>query len=235
MIKLKVLLENPIIVKYKIIILPIISIAISLFLLIFIVFEQVSSSIKRQEEITDTKTKVSDLTQKNNDLEKIDDTSFKDYLTTSLIAIPEEKDIAGAIGQLLFILRSHNLNLDNIGFSNASPENGLESFQISLEIQGDMSDMKALINDFKSTPRIIKLNSIELTSTRNSQTAHADIMLTAYFSKLPVNIGSVDEVLKQPTAEELKLIATIKENIQKIPLSNTQDATGSKGKADPFQ
>ena len=88
MIKLKVLLENPIIVKYKIIILPIISIAISLFLLIFIVFEQVSSSIKRQEEITDTKTKVSDLTQKNNDLEKIDDTSFKDYLTTSLISIP---------------------------------------------------------------------------------------------------------------------------------------------------
>lgn len=232
--KLKQLQQNPVFAKYQFIIFPAFSIAISLFLLIFIIFGQISNSLKQQTEIADLQKKVESLTQKNSELEKIDDSSYQEYLDTALVALPEEKDIAGAIGQVLFILQSNSLNLDNLTFSNVSPEGNLQTFQIRLEIQGAPEDIENLIGNLKNIPRIVQLSDIEISSSRNSKRSQSSVTLKTYFQQHPTKIGSIEEPLVKPSSQDLQLLSSIREKIGQTPLSNSQDATGPKGKQDPF-
>lgn len=232
--KLKTLQQNPIFAKYRYIIFPVISCTISFALLIFVVFGQISNSLKQQAEISDLQKKVVELTKKNSDLERIDDTSFAKYLNTSLMALPEEKDITGVIGQLLYLLQSNNLNLDNLNFSSVTPEGNLETYQIRLEIQGSSPEIRNFIDNLNSVPRIVKLNNLELNSNRNTQKVQAVISLKTYFKKQPSAIGGAEEPLIKPTEADLKLLSKIEEKIKIIPLASSQDATSPKGKSDPF-
>lgn len=232
---IKTLLENPYLIKYKAFILPALAILISLVLLILVVYPQAVAGFEQQRQVSEIRAKVDFLTKKSEDLAKIDVALYQGNLNTALLAVPQEKDVSGAIGQVLYLVSKNQLSVDSVGFGAAIEEDGIAAFMIRLEVQGEMQDVKSLIADAGSSPRILKVSGIELSGSRGVTRVQAAIGLSVYFQPLPTVIGKIDQPLISPTPKDLELLAVIKSKINSSPVVNNDDITGLQGKTDPFQ
>lgn len=232
---IKTLLENPYLIKYKAFILPALAILISLALLILVVYPQAVAGFEQQRQVSEIRAKVDFLTKKSEDLAKVDTALYQGNLNTALLAVPQEKDVSGAIGQVLYLVSRNQLSVDSVGFGAAVEEDGIATFMTRLEVQGEMQDVKSLIADAGSSPRILKVSGIELSGSRGVTRVQAAIGLSVYFQPLPTVIGKIDQPLISPTPKDLELLAVIKSKINSSPVVSNDDITGLQGKTDPFR
>lgn len=232
--EIKKILEHPLVLKYRIYALPVLSIIFSLALLILVVIPQISASQKTSEEINTLNQKNTNLQKKLADLNSIDDSLYTDYLTSAKLALPVEKDISGAIGQVLYLIKSEQLTLNSIGFSTPKEENKTQSFQIRVELEGNMNNFKNFINKTASNPRILKVTSLEVSGSKRLDKVQVSLTLTTYFQDEPKALGDVEQALPIPAAKDFEYLATVKANSLLIPVINTNEIVGDKGKADPF-
>lgn len=228
---LKELLKNKYFVRYQILILPILSFFITAGLIFFVIIPQVGEFLSVRQGLQEANLKKEFLIQKAEVLENTNTNTFKDNIQTSLVALPEDRDIPQAIGQLLFLLNSNRLQLDDVKFSNSAGDDGKsKSFQVTFDVTGSYSSVQSFLSGIKTTPRLMKINSIQVSSANNK--VQATLGVEVYYQPLPSIIGSVDQKLPQLTGKDLEVLAKYQAFVTQ-PINTS--VGGAKGKSDPFE
>lgn len=229
-------IKNPILLKYQPFILPVISVIFCLLLLTLVTIPQLLNLIKSFQTLTDLNSKQSQLEDKISQLQKINKDSYKTNLETALIALPPEKDVPGAVDQILIMLSGSGLSLDGISFDNSTDSTvQTANYAIKLTISGNNSQFRAFIDRTRTSPRIIKINSIE-TGLGPSNLLQATISLLVFYQPLPTNISTNNTSVPLTSDNDFKLLERIKDNASTIPTLSQLDITNvPTGKSDPFQ
>lgn len=232
---IKQFLENPFVAKYKQFFAPIISLIIGIILIAFIIVPQVLNSLKTQNDISASAGKFESLDQKIDTLRGVDETTYQANVTLTQVAYPYDKEIPSLISQLLFLLNSSNLSVKNIGVATSTiSENGASGYNVNVEAEGTVLDIKSFVNRVKDAPRIVKIVGLEY-SEATAGIAQVSFNLVTYYQPAVTQLGSVEDVIEPLSEVELELLKTLQANSSKIPVVNSANVTGPRGKADPFE
>ncbi|MBI2021696.1 type 4a pilus biogenesis protein PilO [Candidatus Daviesbacteria bacterium] len=222
--------------KYRIFILPVGSVLVCLILLIFVVIPQFIRYLTVNKTLEETKQKQTILSDKLNSLQQIDQNVYKENIDVALAALPDNQDVTGAVGQLLFLVSNNRLKLNALSFSNVTANTGkIQSFQIKMEIAGNTDTVKNFISQLAKIPRILKLDKIEVIGLRKSNDVQASMSMLAYFEELPKSIGEVEQPLPAFDEKDVNLLTKIKSAQRSTPITTVTVASGPKGKKDPFE
>lgn len=231
----KTLPENPLYIKYKVFIIPASAVLISIFLFVLIVLPQIFNGLSTSKTIVQNEARISSLEKKIGILEGVDLAKYQQDISTALVSIPTNKDIPGVIGQVLYLVSKSKLKLNSMSITpSGSAENGLETYSVNVDVEGDIFEIKDLVNSTDTTPRVIKINGLELSGARGL-TIQASISYLTYYQDLITNIGEVEQEVKGINPEELKILTTISQNIKQVPTISTVGVSGPKGKTNPFE
>lgn len=231
------LASNPILAKYQDFILPLASILFTFLILILITIPQLSTLLETYKTLTEVNTKQDEEKGKLARLETINQKVYKDNLNIALIALPAEKDIPGIIDQILIMLSGSGMHLSGINFSN-TPDNSsnIPNLQVRLDITGDDEQLRSFLSKAKSSPRVIKINSIQYGKTLQDNKIQASLNILAFYQELPANIASNIPTVPLLSEEDNKLLLEIKQKQVSIPVLSELDSSKVKtGKDDPFQ
>lgn len=229
---LKEIQKNPILIKYKIYILPAVSAIICLGLISLVIVPQVKGLLEAGKKNTELNHRLEVLQTKINALEKTDKSSIRENIKTSLSALPDDKNIPNAITQILYFLNINSLQLESLSSSGAGDG---ESVQIRMDISGNINNLKNFMARLKEAPRIIKIQSLDITGGRVTGNIQASIVLSVFFAQLPDKIGGIEQPVPQVTPQDLEVLSLIKSNAAAFPTITATSSAGVKGKADPFQ
>jgi Tfp pilus assembly protein PilO len=170
------------------------------------------------------------------ELQSLDLPKFRDNLETALIALPVDRDITGVTGELLVALSQSGMSLAGVNFASASLESEkVQEYTLTIDVNGTEDNLRNFLERVKLSPRIIKLNTINVSRGKNSA-INASIGFAAFYQQLPKNIGTVDEDVPKITEADLKTLEDIKTKIRVLPQASVQTASSSGiGKLDPFR
>jgi Tfp pilus assembly protein PilO len=232
---IKQLLASEFVNKYKSVILPASSVIVCIGLLIFVIIPQISSSFETIKSLGSSEESFKNLSKKVNLLEQINSSEYRQNVSTALIALPSEKDVPGALNQILFLLNANKLKLNSIGLGGGSPSsNNIEGIQFRLEVEGDISGLKSLLTRVKSVPRLMKVTDLEVSGNRGD-IIQATISLTTYFQQITTNLGEIDRPIEEVTQKDLEVLAGISNSQRSIPTTSAVNISGPTGKSDSFE
>ena len=226
------ILHHPLYEKYSIFIIPGLTGIIGSLMFIFLTLPQIFKIIAIETQITEITDEQSVNQDRINTLEKIDLNFYKTSLDNSLIALPNDKDIPGAITSILDLLSNSGLKLDNFAFSPSTlKEAGAESLLVKTDVSGTLDQIKNLISISNSSSRLIKIVGIAF-SGGQGDTVQASLDLVVFYT--PLDIASTqDSKIELINEGENKILQLINENNQKINLNAPLQDVPS-GKSDPF-
>lgn len=230
--KLLSLLENPILDKFRFLILPAVSLITTGILIVVVIIPQILSYPKTDSSIKEAEDKLTALNQKLKILETIDEASFQEDLDLANLILPPDSDIAGTLGQTLFLIRSSSLNLSGVSFGGAQPVGQAQALTVKTEITGTPTGLKTLTQKVKESPRIMRIASIEMTQSTKGDLTAAIIFLAYFQNTLP---KVPENQIALPTDEERKILSYIKNSSVSIPETSPANINVPKGKLDPFQ
>lgn len=227
--------KNPIYQKYEYAFLPTFSAIVFLGLVTLVIAPNVTKLIETNRNIEDLIIRKQSLETKLRGLEQSDPETVKKNIETTLMALPEDKDIPGAINQLLYLVNTNNLILTGVSFTPASGvEDGTSTYQVKMDVTGDLINLRNFVNRIKENVRLLKPDSLEITGARFTE-IQSTIAVKVYFQPLQNSIGDVEKPLPVITQKDLEALAKIKDSATiNSQISGVADDT-QKGKADPFQ
>ncbi len=231
----KGIIKSPVIQKYQPFVLPVLSVVFCLLLLILVTIPQLLKLLETFKTLDGINRTQSVLNTKLSALKTINQEEYNTDLDTALIALPPEKDVPGAVDQILIMLAGSGLHLDGISFDNSSDRTvPIENYAVRMTVSGDINQLKTLFDKTKDSPRIIKINSIE-TGTGPTNALGATISLLVFYRPLPASVNTDSPTVPLITDSDIKLLERIKLNASTIPTLSQLDVSSiPTGKADPF-
>lgn len=229
-------MENSLVVKYKVLLVPIIVVVLAGVIVVLVTIPQLVGLFNTFKTIDELNAKKVVYQKKAGELERINVEDFRKNLDTALVALPVEKDIPGVMGELLVSLGGSGLGLDGITFSNSPPESDkLQEYMITIDVSGEEQSLRSFLQRVTVAPRLIKLTGIEVSKGAVGQIG-ASITFTTFYQALPNAIGSVDEKLPVIGNADTQILADIETKIKTFPKVTTEQAGSSvTGKLDPFR
>ena len=227
--------------KYKNILIPVFSIILGLGVLGVLIIPTILNIPKTDSQIADLTAKKSTLDKKISVLDQVNVDNYQSDIATSLYAIPVEKSIPSSFTQLLFLVQTNGLSLDDISFStgqvgkNVSPT-ALNSYLVKLSISGPSEGLLNFTNKLKEVPRIFKIQSIDVSAGSQNATIQAGVDVSTFFQGLNTTLGSADSPVTIPSDKDRAVLDKIRQFMANLPQESTGSAvTGPSGKPDPFQ
>lgn len=234
---LRKLSSNPLYQRYQIFLLPLFSAVICFGLFGLIVYPQINIFLENRKKIEEINIKQQLLESKLGTLEKVNPDIFKKNIEVALLALPAEKDVTGVISQLLYLLNINRLTLNEMSFLGVAAQDKQDSIQIKIDISGGKDSFKSFITGLASLPRIIKVSSLEVSSSKEGEVIQSSLTLQAFYQVLPNSIGNVNAPLPVISPKETEVLSKIQSSSQVLPQAPVASSSGSvvKGKTDPFK
>jgi Tfp pilus assembly protein PilO len=237
--KLKVfkpILNNP---KVRFFVLPVLAVLVVVLSTVFLIVPQVVRITKVQGEVKELETKINFFDSKVNLLSSIDSSEYKSELQISLIALPADHDIPSSLGELFSILSLTQLKLENISLSGlsggADKSKSVPSYSIRMDISGSRENMEKFIETIKLAPRLVNLNTVNVTFLRNSSDVQASVDVLVFYKALPATVGDLSQKISPLDEKDRAILSRIKSNLQLIPAAQPEQPSQFGNKPDPFQ
>ena len=234
---LKALRDNPLIKKYQAYILLATTTILSVSLFIFLIIPQGLKLYEASKKTKDTEDKTEFLKHKLELLKQVDLQKYKSDYQTSLTSLPEDKDYSGAINQVITLIKANNLKLAGMSLATqGAPIDGAQSYTIKIDISGTTISIKNFVASLKTAPRLVRVNSIEISNGKNNDSTTGSINLLVFYQEAQTIIGQLDSPLILPNEKEFKNIESIKKSVSQTPITQTPGIIDiPKGKSNPFQ
>lgn len=231
--QLQLLKENPLFVKYNNFLVPVFSFLVCLILIIFVIIPQIQEYLASQTEEQNLKAKILQLTQKKQILDSIDVELYKSNLEVALNILPSDKDIPGAIGDLLILLSANRLRLINVSLSGDTTLNNSKALVIKIETAGDPQSINNFLTSTGDSIRLMRVGRIETSGGRDN-TVSASFDIAAFYEPIPTVSSALDAKVNLPTEEDLELIKRVQAQLE---TGSDSEATTSSplGKDNLFQ
>lgn len=171
--------------------------------------------------------------KKLSDLKSLDEQSYQNDLAVIMKALPDNQDIPESLTYLLSAISNNRLRIDNLFVSNSDGEGTGDSFTLKIDVTGDINQVKALINDIRNQPRLMKITGLSFTTSERGEFT-TSLTVEVYYKKLPETIPNSLSPLPTISATDEKLLSEIRSAFQNTAIDV---ATGSSqlGKNNPFE
>lgn len=225
---------HPLYKKYELFVPPILCVVIVIALLVAVVVPNVLQYFETGKKITEAQDKVAFFKEKEALLKSVNKEDFTEGINRSLVILPTDKEAPTAIAQLYYILGLTNMTVENISFSDAGGATDGKSFKIALELKGSLSSLTNFILQLKEAPRIMRINTLEVSGAGGTGEILSSITIDAFYEPLPGSISSIDQPVNQPTKKELEALDSLATS--SFPsIGAEEDYSGPKGKPNPFE
>lgn len=207
----------------------------SLFLIVFVIYPQAVKLINNQRAIGDLMNKSKFLETKVTALESYNEEDLSRKLKFALATLPADKDFGNILGLLQQLTVQSGFAIDSISFgSTASKSGNSDSFDVKLEIRGAKGSFQTLLNSLEDSRRLMRINSIDISSSQASQTLNVALVAEVLYSQLPQSFGGVDSPLPELSQKEEQLIVKLARFGETV---SSPSATQSlpRGKSNPFE
>lgn len=216
--------------KYRMIIFPVVIVLSCLILIVFVMIPQLGKLLKNSKTETDFKTKSESLNTKAEALENLDEKDLQKKLKDVVTSFPQEKDFITLITLLQKITTESGFNMTSLSFGGGSSKD--TGYGITIEVTGPKSILARLLNSIETSLRLMRVERIEISSGKAGDVISANLAISALFSPLPGNLGSIDSPLPEISSGEEELLARLS-RVQEMPLT-TVDLSAT-GKSNPFE
>lgn len=236
--QINILLKSKVYIKYQPVILPAAAGIICLLLLLFVVIPQFAVIQTNQKNLKQIQEKIKFYKQKTASLKNIEPGLYKDNISAALLALPDDRDIPGIIGQIQAQLIQNGLLLDGITFTNPSLiGTDVNNYLVKIEITGNLEQVKAFISQMQESSRLVRLSQIQLNSFGlKEDKIQANMEFTTFFQPLPQTVTNLDQQVPDLSDNDIRILSKLKESIAKNPYGETiQSPSGLTGKSDPFK
>lgn len=225
--------------KYRTVILwSISSLLLSGILILLVILPQLVVIRQNDQLIQSNQKKIASFKAKIKDLKSFDRKEYEEDLTTTLVALPPEKDLPAALDQVQILLAKNRLQLASIAFD-SSPTLGnvssaAQAYQIKIGVSGDPQSFKNFVEDIKTAPKIMKLSGLTITIGQGGA-SQENLVLTAYFQPPPSSLGTIDQNIDLLSGKDKDLINTLSTNAASIPIISSSQVSGQRGRPNPFE
>lgn len=214
---------------------PIIIILSCFILIFFIIFPQIKELISNVRLEKQLKSRQGLLEAKAQVLENLNEQDLSVKVGSVLTSYPAEKDFATVIGLIQQLAAQSGFSLTTLSLGSASAKYGdSQSYGVKVETVGPKNLLANFINSVEDTPRIMRVATLEVATTRDANIVNVALEIQILFGSLPQTFGTVDSPLPQLTAKDEELIAKL--TAQTPVAAPAQPVTLSpRGKANPFE
>ncbi len=224
--------------KYQFYLWPVGALFLSAILIGLVIIPQISRYMRIQGEIQLRKDRITNLSQKAQKLEAVDEKSTKEDLEVALLMLPSERDVLSVLASVQTLAETNNLRIEDLAYSTGTADAGKkdESYALKLSINGEMDNLETFIEKIKTTPKIIRLDMLSLSGNRISTVYTSETTLRSYFQPLPKIVGAVDAPLQETTIKDKELLAKLRQIQNDFPKPSEAPVASSSaiGKEDPF-
>lgn len=217
--------------QYKLFIFPLVVGISSLILIVFVILPQTIKLVTNQGAEEELFNKSQFLEVKAQDLDNLDQEDLSRKVQYVLGVYPADKDFGNIVGIIQSVTSGAGFNIValNIGDQNA------QNYIITLQVSGPRTLLPLLLSTVEKAPRLIRLDSLEISSTSGSQGIEASLGLNILYSPAPTTFGTVDSPLPTLSSEDEELLTTL---ASQNPISEGVEEvvdSGPRGKANPFE
>lgn len=232
--------------SHKLYLFPVTVALSSIFLIAFIIYPQTIKLIENQKASGDLISKSKLLETKVAALERFNEEDLSQKTQVALVSLPLEKDLGEIIGLLQqigaqsgFSVASISVSVNNAGSpsggntDNTAKTADLNDYKILLSVQGPKVLLQSLLKNLESSPRLIKINNIDIASnSKSSEIIEVSLSLSVLYAPLPENLVKADSPLPDLTQNDEELISNLEMAEATVSSSNQ---LSPKGKANPFE
>lgn len=231
--QLQSLIDNPVLAKYRNFLIPALSFLICLILIIFVIIPQIQEYLSYRAEEQSLRERILQLTQKKQTLDSIDVELYKSNLEIALNILPSDKNIPGAVGDLLILLSANRLRLVAVSLGGDKALYNSKALLVKIETNGDPRSINNFLTSTGDSIRLMRVGRIE-TSSGNDNTVSASFDVAAFYEPIPTVSSALDAKVSLPADEDLELIKKVQAELE---TSINTEATGSSplGKDNLFQ
>lgn len=208
-------------------------------LVIFVITPQLQDYLNTRRDIEGKLSRTNLINEKANKLQQVDLPLYRQKLNTALLALPQGVDLIPVLNLSQLLVVNNGLELQDISFSGLNnPKTATsdsKSYQVNLEVSGDTASLQKFLINIQKIPRILKIVSLEVTSTRQNERFRAGLGLEAFYSSLPSALtSSVEEDIKLLDEKEENLLSAFDSSTFPL-LAPSLEASSPRGKTNPFE
>lgn len=221
--------------KYQLIIFPILVAISSIILIVFMIYPQIIRLLKNEQSLREIRHDVKFLEVKAQDLEGLDEVDLTTKVNVSLALLPADKDFVQAVGVIQQLVQRSGFNLISLQLGSSKESAGVLGFAIKMEIAGPKITLGQLLTSIETSQRVMKVSSIEVTTTRSGDLINASLTIDVFYSPAPSTLGAINAPLAKLTSDEEELIITLSSAIPSAPAPPDTLILQPRGKANPFE
>lgn len=224
-------------ITYKLFIFPAIVALSCLILIFFVIYPQTSQLFSNQKSQGEFLKRSEILEAKAQSLEQYDSRDLELKVNYALGAFPADKDFATVVGLLQSITARSGFSINslNLGSGGGKVQNA-ESYTIKLDLIGSKSLLQALISNIESSPRLMRVASLETTVGRDAQSSTVSLDLEILYAPAPKEFGTIDSPLPDLSEKDEELLSRIARVGEVVSLVQPEAVQlGPRGKANPFE
>lgn len=219
--------------KYRLIIFPVTTAIAGVILIAFVIVPQLSKLMNNNAAYTDIQEKNSFLEVKAEELEVIDGEKLKQKLDVSLLALPSNKDLTDVIGILQNVVTQSGFGISTLQFGADTAISGQQAFKVKLEISGPKAIFSNLLTNIEGSYRPMKIDSIDITSSRDSEQVNGTLNINVFYAPIPNSLGGVETPLPKLSEKDEEVIASLSRVTSSTPAVATN--LPARGKTNPFE
>lgn len=222
-------------ITYRLAIFPFVVAFSCLVLIIFIIYPQTSTLIGSYKSEGKLQSDFKKMEAKAQVLESFDKADLNRKLQLALNVYPTDYDYANVIGVLQNMVGRFGFNLVALQVSGSGQQaKSSNTYLIRVEVTGPKLLLKDLINSIENYPRIMKVNSIDVSSLGGVGNVSVSLSITAYYQPLPGSGGDELSVLPAISKEEEELLTVLAKS-QPTQSQTAAVPRGLMGKINPFE
>lgn len=223
--------------KYKLYIFPLVIILSSLILIVFVVYPQTARLITNQRSQGDFINRAKLLEVKAQTLSSLDPEDLDRKVGYVHASFPTDKDFTTGIGILQNLVIQSGFSVDSILLESEFASKGkTQSYGLKIEVLGPMTLLPGLLSKIESSPRLMKVSSIETGFGKDPQKlSNISLNIDMLYSSAPSEFGSVDSPLPDLSEKDEEVIAKLARSGSSILPSSPITTLGPRGKPNPFE
>lgn len=216
---------------YRKLIFPLASIITSVIIFVLVVVPQVLQLFENQNELNSLKNQADNLDSKISSLAAISTPDFELDLKLVSNALPLSKDYIDSTPYIQEAVDKSNVSLTGISFAESPQVAGVNSYMIKLDIDGNLTQLNQFLSIINHTPRVLRVDRIELSGDSNQSKYSATITIKAFYSPIQKQALTLTQPVVNLSDQESNQISQLEKTIKNFNLKTPTDQVG---RNDPF-
>lgn len=221
---------------FKLYIFPVVILLSSLFLIVFAIYPQTIKLIDNQKLAENLVSKSKFLETKVVALEDFNEEELSQKVGFALASLPAEKDFGNIFDLLQRLISRSGFSISSISLGSSGSKMGnSESYEVKLEVKGAKAMFPILLSNLEDSPRLIRINTIDVASRQASQGLEASLVIGVLYSPVSQNFGTTDSPVPRLSQKDEELLARLAAD-RSVPVSQApRSPATSRGKSNPFE